>query len=331
MPARLSVFYPHRAVRKRLLGDAESCLIGRAADCDLPLDDTRVSRHHARLEPHGGSWRLSDLESKNGTFVDGLPAGDRPLPDAAWLSIGGLPLCFEWLSEQQRLSDFERDRERWQSSLALQRKIDPAAGLAELLDELLASVLEVTEAERAGVLLADPDGSVSLTAAAGPSADELGALAPGGVGGDGRRAGAGASRFRGSRGAVEQALAAGRPVVVSDTWDDDGVGGRPSVVAGRIRSLVSLPLTVLDRTLGVVYADSTRPGSGFGELDVEILEALASHTSLALGVARLHDELAGVRDEIPTRLGAGADDAAAEPAGLGAVWERAFPTYRGDD
>jgi pSer/pThr/pTyr-binding forkhead associated (FHA) protein len=46
--------------------------IGRAADCDLVLEDSAASSHHARLTPAAdGSATLEDLESTNGTFVNG--------------------------------------------------------------------------------------------------------------------------------------------------------------------------------------------------------------------------------------------------------------------
>lgn len=46
--------------------------IGRAADCDVRLDDTSVSRKHARL--YLPSLEVEDLESRNGSFLLGRPA-----------------------------------------------------------------------------------------------------------------------------------------------------------------------------------------------------------------------------------------------------------------
>lgn len=52
-------------------------LIGRAMSCGIQLTDPRVSGEHASLIWDGVSWRLKDLGSTNGSFVDGrrLPAG----------------------------------------------------------------------------------------------------------------------------------------------------------------------------------------------------------------------------------------------------------------
>lgn len=51
---------------------ATSFKIGREDDCDLVLDDPKVSRHHATIGPGPGSVRvLHDLGSANGTLVNG--------------------------------------------------------------------------------------------------------------------------------------------------------------------------------------------------------------------------------------------------------------------
>ena len=47
-------------------------VIGRDPQADLTLEDSTVSREHARLEPTDGGWQLRDLESKSGTFVNGV-------------------------------------------------------------------------------------------------------------------------------------------------------------------------------------------------------------------------------------------------------------------
>jgi pSer/pThr/pTyr-binding forkhead associated (FHA) protein len=47
--------------------------IGRAPDCAVIIDDPSVSGHHAQLEIAGETYRLKDLESTNGTRVNGIP------------------------------------------------------------------------------------------------------------------------------------------------------------------------------------------------------------------------------------------------------------------
>jgi len=327
VPARVSVYFPDRPVRRLVLGDGDGCLVGRGEGCDLALDDARVSRRHARLAPFDGGWRVEDLGSKNGTLVDGEPPPDGALPEFAWLSFGGLLARFETLSESDRRAAADRDRERWQTSVLMQRKIAAAEGLAAVLDQALTSMLGLCEAERAGVVLVRPDGELGVAAVAG--AESLAGAAANATGAAGAEP---AGVFGGSRGAIERALGSGRPVALSDARADTGLGERASIVAGGIRALVCLPLTVLGRPIGALYADSRRPGSAFTELDVEILEALAGHAALAIGVARIESEVAAVRGELSTRLAAdGAAASAADAAPdhpLAAAWERALPAWR---
>ena len=47
--------------------------IGRAEDNDVEVDDLSVSRHHAELRNTGGGYEIVDLDSRNGTFLNGSP------------------------------------------------------------------------------------------------------------------------------------------------------------------------------------------------------------------------------------------------------------------
>lgn len=54
--------------------------IGRSRDNDIVLDDPQVSRHHSRLDRlETNGWRVSDLTSRNGTFVNGIRVSGRPM------------------------------------------------------------------------------------------------------------------------------------------------------------------------------------------------------------------------------------------------------------
>lgn len=71
--------------------------IGQGPQNDIVLDDDTVSTSHARLEYVHGGWRLTDLESKNGTSVDGVrlaPGIPTPLPGNAEVTFGAHRLIF---------------------------------------------------------------------------------------------------------------------------------------------------------------------------------------------------------------------------------------------
>ena len=68
------------------LEDEREIIVGRSSDLDMVLVEEMVSRRHARVQLTGGSVRIDDLGSTNGTFVNGervthaeLQEGDRVL------------------------------------------------------------------------------------------------------------------------------------------------------------------------------------------------------------------------------------------------------------
>jgi hypothetical protein len=62
--------------------------IGRAPDCDLVIDSPKVSRHHARVARAGGAVFVEDLESSNGTRVNGERISKAVLKDGDQIEIG---------------------------------------------------------------------------------------------------------------------------------------------------------------------------------------------------------------------------------------------------
>lgn len=88
--------------------ERDQVTIGRAIDADVRLNDSRASRLHARIttetDPTTGktSYRISDLESTNGTLVNGEPITDGPLNDGDKIVIGDHLFRFDMLDEIDR-------------------------------------------------------------------------------------------------------------------------------------------------------------------------------------------------------------------------------------
>lgn len=53
------------------VGTLEEVVMGRSPDSDFQLGDDFASARHARLFRRGSDWFVEDLDSRNGTFVDG--------------------------------------------------------------------------------------------------------------------------------------------------------------------------------------------------------------------------------------------------------------------
>jgi DNA-binding SARP family transcriptional activator len=68
--------------------------IGRLPDQDLVLDDVGVSRRHAEIRRHGGSYRLVDAGSANGTVVNGSRIAEHALVDGDVIRVGDVEMTF---------------------------------------------------------------------------------------------------------------------------------------------------------------------------------------------------------------------------------------------
>jgi pSer/pThr/pTyr-binding forkhead associated (FHA) protein len=76
-------------------GGGDQFSIGRDASCDLAIADMTVSRLHAQLARTPDGWLLSDLESRNGTRVNGwLVRGQVPVRAGDLVSFGSLEVIF---------------------------------------------------------------------------------------------------------------------------------------------------------------------------------------------------------------------------------------------
>jgi len=67
--------------------------LGRGTDVDIRIDDPGVSRHHAEILL-GREVVLRDLDSTNGTYVDGVQVGETVLHDGAVVQLGDTRLTF---------------------------------------------------------------------------------------------------------------------------------------------------------------------------------------------------------------------------------------------
>lgn len=74
--------------------------LGRAADCDVVIEDAYASAHHGAVLFDGGAWNLCDFASSNGTFVNGKRLGGEAqnpfeLQDGDSIVIGETELVFK--------------------------------------------------------------------------------------------------------------------------------------------------------------------------------------------------------------------------------------------
>ena len=112
MFARLTAYLPEGAAAECVLRAPQPGLVGRAPPADLLLPHTSVSRRHAGIVPGPKGWTLSDLGSRNGTFVDGERVDTRLLTGSTWLRFGDVHCEFRVLDAAEAKRAGRRTSER---------------------------------------------------------------------------------------------------------------------------------------------------------------------------------------------------------------------------
>jgi len=80
------------SVRREVPLSADPLTVGRDPKNDIVLDDRRISRRHAEVRLRLGRYTLYDLQSTNGTFVNGRRIAEMVLSDEDRITIGGAEL-----------------------------------------------------------------------------------------------------------------------------------------------------------------------------------------------------------------------------------------------
>ena len=273
MHARLSAYLPDRPVYTRLL-DVSDVLVGRGTDAGLCLQHSSISRQHARLFLEDGHWQLSDLDSKNGSFIDGLRVERiAALPPACWLRFGDVLCEFAALTEAQAAEWHAGNHARRAAATAHTVRMDGASDLEGLLHASLRGVIELAQCDRGFVLVGETD-HLQVRASLNLDPAQMGGKA-----------------FRGSAGAVRRALESRASVVCNEIGNEAWLAERHSVVAAGLHALVCVPLLDGAETIGALYADRVHPGPPISALDLELLEAFAERAALWISIRRTTEAL----------------------------------------
>jgi hypothetical protein len=110
---RLEVYWPDGKIESYLL-DADTVSVGRAEGNTISLDTDSISRYHFSIVHTDGQVQITDLESQNGTFVDGLPLKanvPETLGDVEEISVGSLRIIFRQVDDSPTLFTHHVDEE----------------------------------------------------------------------------------------------------------------------------------------------------------------------------------------------------------------------------
>jgi len=285
--------------------------LGRHPSNSVRIPELSVSRHHCTLRHTPEGWRVTDLDSRLGTFVNGRPVHEALLRHGDLLAVGESSFLVSLDDEPAReipvLSDaaaLETGTEiRLPAGESVYLNADRIAGVArgERAARGLAALLEIAAA--CGTLR-DPEALagrlLELILAAVPA--ERGAvLFPAAESQEGEEDGFSAV-YRQARLTARE----GAPFPVSRTvarrvldertallWN--GPQGLPapaeSVTGGGVSAFLAVPLIHQDRAFGLVYTDTREPETAFEEEHLQLLAAAGVLVAGSLATALRYRDL----------------------------------------
>lgn len=277
--------------------------IGRDPTSAVAVIDPSVSRKHCVLRYEDGRFQINDLESRNGTLVNGVAVKEQWLRHGDEIATGDSVFLF-LVEEDERANprsrvEFDESRPTAETKILhprevvylqpdrLLRELPPTSqiarnlsallkisrvvhairGLEELQAQLLDLIFEVIPAGRGAILLSEGPGQ------------EFNCLYA-------RTRQAGQPQLiRVSRTIARQVMRENVAILGVDV-----AGGAlrdvESLVASEVRSLLCVPLSVFQRMIGCIYLDSTSTASRFQEDHLQLMAAVAGISAVALDNAR---------------------------------------------
>jgi Nif-specific regulatory protein len=249
--------------------DGASLSLGRDPGNDLCVKDAAVSRRHCTIRSAGAGYEIADLDSHNGTFVNGVPIRRKVMDHADAIRIGNSEFVFlvrvgddalhlaSPVYGQRFIQPFDIEVGHLARDLAALFRISGIvnsirdAGL--LQQELLRLICEVIPAQRGAiVLLADDDAEPSSRC-------------------DWSRQPETGEALEIQRSLVHRAVWERSAVLIDTPGAADAAGGV---------HVLCVPLLAVERTLGVIYLTSS--AAGFGEGHVHFLGSVARIAAVTL-------------------------------------------------
>jgi putative methionine-R-sulfoxide reductase with GAF domain len=282
-----------RDKRRVLEFTGDSVLVGRVANCDLQVKDPFVSRKHLKIAGKGQRIFIKDLNSRNGTFVNGeaIPPGvEVELAEGVPVVIGMTVLCFgegcaeeiqDFLGsidvsglETEEPEGFSADRPMTaQRNMELMIKVSDlltrSTNIRVTLKEILDCVFDLlVRIDRAVIILLEPE--------KGKIKEVIYRM----------REGVEDQRF--STEVLEHVMQLKEGFMISDADTEEREDVPDTLKLLNIKSVMCVPLMSNSKLMGALYVDSLTKPYGFRGEDLHLLSAVTSPVAMAIKNALLH-------------------------------------------
>ena len=276
---------------------------GRLATLEIVLDDSSVSRRHAEVRATDKGWRVRDLGSTNGTFLNGtrLNPGEWPVRPHDIIRFGNVTVVVDNVQDVAETEDdcispidnmhvaavgnrtweeafgfaFESEKtlrpppDQLQALLRAGYHLVHLESEEELLHTILRDAVSTLKAQRGAIVLADgPDGPLRLRAL-----DT----------GDNHIA----SRTAFSHSLAQRCFSQGQSILCTSIEDDPELLGARSIAEGTMASVLCVLLRTPRKRLGVLHLDRGPIEEPFTKDDLNLADALAAHVSAGIESAQL--------------------------------------------
>jgi serine phosphatase RsbU (regulator of sigma subunit) len=290
----------------------ERVTVGRARSCDVFLPDQWLSRQHAEIRRRSGDYFVADLESKNGTLLNGERVGEeRRLRHGDVISLGEHQLTFSTMDEPEREEEPEPAPEgtrvfsaRDLSDVKTRPTIDPEE--LQRQNRILTVLKDATEALLAHRPLPELFETIlNLLFEAVPAAQRAAILLlegkPAQIAVKASRSRYGEKITKVSRSIARRVLDGLDSLLIPNILEDTALRAQDSILATGIRTAMCAPLWFRstdeeeDAVIGLVYLDSLLGAEPFNEEDLRIVTALANVAAAKIENSRLLEESVNLR------------------------------------
>ena len=259
---------------------APEVTIGRSRQNTIRLLAEQASRRHCKLVRTERGYRVVDLNSSNGTYLNGLKVSEQDLADGDSLRLGHAWIVYR---DGDPPAPGDRGAESFTAPIPLQdRNVQillqtvVGAASAQDLETFLVSavdnVIEIAQAER-GILFTR-EGSEELTPRVARDRSGKTIEKPSGI----------------SRTIPQQVWDTRRAIYLLDTESQRESVQSRSVSIYHLRTVMCAPLRVGDRLLGVLYVDSHAKSREYTATDMALFEAVANTLALTMENLRAGQE-----------------------------------------
>lgn len=283
-----------------------SITLGRSVECGCVVDDAAASRRHARVTAEGERFLWKDLNSTNGTQLNGVPMLEGVLRHGDRLQIGETVITFETeeyveeVEEDGSTTTFTETISNWQKSGKVEPKEERAENLLRaiytvmneissnyepcpLLDHILQTTMKAIDAQRGAIVFAPQEGSRGIEPC--PVCHKYHVIVNGRVQRVAQR------DFIISESVAQRVIKNGESLLYQDTDRDSEFNVSESIRSLKLRSIICAPLRGKFGIFGILYVDSDSPKHQYSHEDMLLSTAVGNSAGLALENARMHMQI----------------------------------------